>query len=176
MPLFQFVVHSDLIFLYVQNNRHDKSSCHLSPYKDYIVIDYILHNVFVMPITHLFCIWKFVPLNLPHLFFSSSNFNPLQQPSACSRDLQLIFVLLHLFTCFNFQIPHIIKIVQNLKKKKKRICLNSGDSGFNLWVGKIPWRRKWQPTLVVWSGESHGQRSLVGYSYDVAESWTQLWD
>ena len=32
------------------------------------------------------------------------------------------------------------------------------------WVGKIPWRRKWQPTPVFLSGESHGQRSLAGYS------------
>ena len=31
-------------------------------------------------------------------------------------------------------------------------------------VGKIPWRRKWQPTLVFLPGESHGQRSLMGYS------------
>ena len=29
---------------------------------------------------------------------------------------------------------------------------------------KIPWRRKWQPTPVFLPGESHGQRSLVGYS------------
>ena len=29
--------------------------------------------------------------------------------------------------------------------------------------GKIPWRRAWQPTLVVLLGESHGQRSLAGY-------------
>ena len=38
---------------------------------------------------------------------------------------------------------------------------------FNPWVGKIqkiPWRRKWQPTAVFLPGESHGQRSLVGYS------------
>ena len=32
------------------------------------------------------------------------------------------------------------------------------------WVRKIPQRRKWQPTLVFLPGESHGQRSLVGYS------------
>ena len=32
------------------------------------------------------------------------------------------------------------------------------------WVGKMPWRRAWQPTPVVLPGESHGQRSLVGYS------------
>ena len=41
------------------------------------------------------------------------------------------------------------------------------------WVGKIPWRRKWQPTPVLLSGESHGQRSLVGYSlWDHRESDT----
>ena len=34
--------------------------------------------------------------------------------------------------------------------------------GFSSWVGKIPWRRKWQPTLVFLPGKSHGQRSLVG--------------
>ena len=32
------------------------------------------------------------------------------------------------------------------------------------WVRKIPWRRKWQPTPVFLPGESHGQRSLAGYS------------
>ena len=36
--------------------------------------------------------------------------------------------------------------------------------GFDPWVGKIPWRRKWQATPVFLPGESHGQRSLVGYS------------
>ena len=35
---------------------------------------------------------------------------------------------------------------------------------FNPWVGKIPWRRDWQPSLVFLPGTSHGQRSLVGYS------------
>ena len=36
--------------------------------------------------------------------------------------------------------------------------------GFNPWVGKIPWRRAWQPTLVFLPGESHGQKSLAGCS------------
>ena len=31
-------------------------------------------------------------------------------------------------------------------------------------VGKIPWRKQWQPTPVLLPGKSHGQRSLVGYS------------
>ena len=36
--------------------------------------------------------------------------------------------------------------------------------GFHPWVGKIPCRRAWQPTPVFLPGESHGQRSLAGYS------------
>ena len=42
-------------------------------------------------------------------------------------------------------------------------CKRLRRHGFDLWVGKIPWRRKWQPTLVL-SGKFHGHRSLTGYS------------
>ena len=35
---------------------------------------------------------------------------------------------------------------------------------FDPWVGKVPWRRKWQPTRVFLPGDFHGQRSLTGYS------------
>ena len=35
---------------------------------------------------------------------------------------------------------------------------------FSPWAGKIPWRRKWQPTPVLLPGKSHGRRSLAGYS------------
>ena len=38
------------------------------------------------------------------------------------------------------------------------------ETGFNPWVGKIPWRRKCQSTPVLLPGKSHGPRSLVGYS------------
>ena len=31
------------------------------------------------------------------------------------------------------------------------------------WVGKFPWRKAWQPTPAFLPGESHGQRSLMGY-------------
>ena len=33
---------------------------------------------------------------------------------------------------------------------------------FDPWIGKIPWRREWQPTLVFLSEEVHGQRGLMG--------------
>ena len=42
------------------------------------------------------------------------------------------------------------------------------------WVGKIPWKKAWQPTPVFLPGESHGQRSLVAYSPKGAKSQIQL--
>ena len=39
-----------------------------------------------------------------------------------------------------------------------------GRPEFDTWVGKVPWRRKWQPTPVFWPGNFHGQRSLAGSS------------
>ena len=43
-------------------------------------------------------------------------------------------------------------------------CRRHKRRGFNPWVGKIPQRRKWQPTPIFLPGKFHGQRSLVGYS------------
>ena len=43
-------------------------------------------------------------------------------------------------------------------------CWRYRSRGFSLWAGKIPWRRKWQPTPVFLTGESHGQGRLVGYT------------
>ena len=45
-------------------------------------------------------------------------------------------------------------MAQMVKKKKKK----------STWIEKIPWRREWQPTLLFLPGESHGMRSLAGYS------------
>ena len=48
---------------------------------------------------------------------------------------------------------------------------------FNTWVGKISWRRKWKHTPVFLPRESHGQRSLVGYSPQglrVRYDWSDL--
>ena len=43
-------------------------------------------------------------------------------------------------------------------------CKKHKRCGFNPWVKKIPWSRKWKPTPVFLPGESHGQRNLEGYS------------
>ena len=54
-------------------------------------------------------------------------------------------------------------------------CRRHKRHGFNLWVTKIPWRRKLQPTLVFLPGESHGQGSLATV-HGVTKSLTGLND
>ena len=61
--------------------------------------------------------------------------------------------------------------------QQKRICLQCRRcerDRFNPQVGKIPWRRKWQPSSVFLPRKFHGQRSLAGYVLKVTKSWTQL--
>ena len=53
----------------------------------------------------------------------------------------------------------------------KAFCLQCRRPGFDPWVGKIPWRRKWQPTPVFLPGKSHGRKSLVAYSPRTRKEW-----
>ena len=46
----------------------------------------------------------------------------------------------------------------------KASAYNVGDLGSIPWLGRSPWRRKWQPTPVLLPGKSRGRRNLVGYS------------
>ena len=67
----------------------------------------------------------------------------------------------------NFSISHFCGVMLPQWLRGWRICLQCWRwrrCRFNPWVRKIPWRRKWQPTAVFWSGKSHGWRSLAGYS------------
>ena len=43
-------------------------------------------------------------------------------------------------------------------------CRRYTQCGFEPWVGKIPWSKKWQPTPILLPEKFHGQRSLLGYS------------
>ena len=69
---------------------------------------------------------------------------------------------------WEFDLVHfnIHKVFQgaSLVAQWKRICLQCRRCGFDPWVGKMPRRRKWQPTPVFLPGKSHGQRSLAEYS------------
>ena len=70
----------------------------------------------------------------------------------------------HILT--NTPLKIIISWASQVALAVKNLPANSGDKRgeFNGWVGKIPWRRAREPTPVFLLGESHGQRSLVGYS------------
>ena len=67
-----------------------------------------------------------------------------------------------LFHCSLFSFTCITRLPWWLRQKS--VCLQCGRPGFHPWVRKIPLRRKWQPTLVLLPENSHGWRSLVGYS------------
>ena len=51
-----------------------------------------------------------------------------------------------------------------LPQNGKEPACQCGRCELDLRVGKIPWRKAWQPTVVFLPGESHGQRKLVGFS------------
>ena len=72
----------------------------------------------------------------------------------------------------NGGVERLNKLLEHLKASQvarwlENLRANAGRCkrpGFDPWVRKIPWRRKWQPAPVFLPGKSHGQRSLAGYS------------
>ena len=77
-----------------------------------------------------------------------------------------MYVCIHIHMCVYIRVCVSPIIVQGGASGKEPTCQcrRQKRCGFDPWVGKIPWRRSQQPTAVFLSGESHGQRSLVGYS------------
>ena len=61
--------------------------------------------------------------------------------------------------CYSCELPRWCRGKQSVCQ-----CRRCKRRGFDPWVGKIPWGRKWQPTPVFLLGKSHVQRSLVGCS------------
>ena len=73
-----------------------------------------------------------------------------------------LFFLGSFFVCLLCMVYHIGRAF--LAAHWQGICLIMQEMWFDPWVGKIPWRSKWQPTPVFLPGESRGQRRLAGYS------------
>ena len=86
---------------------------------------------------------------------------------SCGRTPRVLFTLSLCCTWAAFpnspprpaRAPQVVLLIKDLPA-------NAGDMRcrFSQWIGKIPWRRAWQPTPVFLPGESHGQRSLAVYS------------
>ena len=81
--------------------------------------------------------------------------HPLWIRHRTRAPFQVPDALLQLYTTFRAHFPG---------GSESSVCLQCAGPRFDPWVGKIPWRRKWQPTSVLLPGKSHGWRSLVGYS------------
>ena len=73
----------------------------------------------------------------------------------CKMPLQK-FVLIIIHMCSIIGVPWWLS-------SKEPACQGRGHR-FHPWVGKIPWRKKWQPTPVFLPGKFQGHRSLAGYS------------
>ena len=96
------------------------------------------------------------PRNIPILYSNSYTVYVLLSMESCSINPLISFVYHTLQTEWASQVVSVVK----------NPPANAGDMRrrFSPWVGKIPWRRAWQPTPVFLPGEFHGQRSLAGYS------------
>ena len=96
-------------------------------------------------------------------------FVPPSSPWVSLPGLPSLSFVQNSFNSFNLNIFVTLFLIKGLPwwLRGYSVCLHCRRPGFDPCVGKIPWRRKWQPTPVLLPGESHGWRSLVGYS---------LWD
>ena len=93
-------------FYIIQNYHHNKSGHKVSPYKDTTVIDYIPHTVRFIPMTHLFCNWKLVPLKSP------SPISFLSPPLPLVTTCLVLCIYNSVSVMFVFKISHISEIIQ----------------------------------------------------------------
>ena len=94
-------------------------------------------------------------------FYTSSNTLSLAHLCSCCERVTVKWHLTVVLTC----IPRWLQSVPWRLSGKESAC-NAGDAKTRAWSlnQKIPWRREWPSAPVFLPGESHGQRSLVGYS------------
>ena len=88
--------------------------------------------------------------------------NQSSNSGSCNATLFFFFCLAWNTMASGF-IPGIHGFPDDGSADKKPTCQRR-RCRFDTWVGKIPWRRAWQHTLVFLPGKSHGQKSLVDYS------------
>ena len=116
------------------------------------------------------------PRALYHKDHSQSSHYMTQEPRSSSHHRLLS---LHWASQDNIQQKNCFyKCSQGLSwwLRGKESASQCSRQGFNPWVGKIPWRRKWQPTPVFLPGKSHRQRGLGATVDRVAKNQTRVVD
>ena len=78
-------------------------------------------------------------------------------------ELKIWGVLLHSLPSANWALAEGQRASLVAQVVEKKILLQCRRPGFEPWVSKIPWRRKWQSTPVFLPGKFHEQRSVAGY-------------
>ena len=97
----------------------------------------------------------------PLLLREALSFKSVSKHTACSGGRPFLFLEHFLGThSFKDSLGKRVFLVTQMVKHLPAVW----ETGFDPWVRKIPWRKKWQPTPVLLSGKFHGWRSLVGYS------------
>ena len=118
-----------------------------------------------------------LPVHLLIRTFSTKSSQPSrwpgQAPGLCDNTQNNILLIHDLFLatsslngpsqCMHFISDSILIFYHYWLSSKESTC-QCRRCRFDPWLGKIPWRRKWQPTPAFLPEKSHGQRSLVGYS------------
>ena len=137
----------------------------------YLIVVLIDIDLIIIDVEYLsMCFYYFIPCeysvcletgswNLPCLVFFSDDLPKDiswgQVSFKALSNLWLLTALQHLF--YGFPAGSVVENPPAMQGTFRR-------HRFDPWVGKIPWRRKWQLTPVFLPGESHGQRSLASYS------------
>ena len=96
------------------------------------------------------------PLPISQGSYPNLHHCPPPAPQTAARRNMLQFLRLAIFT-LTISLPRWLSGKESACQSR-RCRRHSLDP----WVGKIPWRRKWQPTTV--PGKSHGQKRPAGYS------------
>ena len=109
-----------------------------------------------------------------------TNFSEDHMEGICPKPLPLAYSWLSTSCVLTLTI-HVCDLISSFKgfpgSSLVKNVLQYGRSGFDPWVGKIHWRREWQPTPVFLPGEFYGQRSLAVYrpwGYEESDTTEQL--
>jgi len=108
-----------------------------------------------------------VSISFQAMFTHKPSNNSINSASSMNDEIKIniyfnLFILYCVFTIWLWDIPGFPGGVS--VKWRACQCRRHTRRGFDHWVGKVPWRRAWQPTPVFLPGESRGQKSLVGCS------------
>ena len=123
-------------------------------------ITFLFHDLYTfrMPVFSFGLSELYTPLWFGVLFCSEGSSTVIVSLQVPGRNHLLLFTLAD-----TVSLPLIFLCGPSAKESICQ-CRRHKRHGFDPWVGKILWSRKWQPAPVFLPGESHGQRSLESYS------------